>query len=269
MIISLSNNKGGVLKTTLATNIASVIASQGKKVCLLDLDPQSNIATTFKTRKEIKSHAVSIIEYLKGTVTIKELVDTTINPNLKNQLGKGVLAAIYSDRNLNLYDMSLVRGEYKSDRVEKLVDSLNKIFDYVVIDTQPALNLLTGEALRSSDLVIIPFEPDKYAVNGVATILDMLDKEFKQKKHKVLCVPTKVNIRSAIHKEWIEIISGHTDKYKFAKMSDSFIKTNTQSTKVVSYENLPISFSLKKNKSIEQAKQDYKELVSEILEYVK
>lgn len=265
MIITFSNNKGGVLKTTLATNIASQLAKR-HHVCLIDFDGQANVSATFKSNREIDKIKYTLIDYLNNEANEKELIDQEINKYLSDNKIDG-LNIIYSNSELNQYDLYLANGRIKNDRLKKLLEKLDKLFDYVVIDTPPNISTLTALALNYADVIVIPFEPDKYSVKGIQLMADVLKLNFKNKERKIYAVPTKFNKRSRLHNEYIEVIQAYFQSLKepVIKLTNSFISHSTKSSLSVSSENVPLIFSKSKAQITERLKQEIIDLTKEII----
>ncbi len=267
MIICISNNKGGVLKTTLATNIACELAKE-HKVCLIDLDGQSNIANTFKTSREInKGLDFTITDFLVNKATLKDVIDQDINEYFKkNNINN--LNIIYSDYLLNEYDRNLLSNKVKNGTIKKLLDNLNKIYDYVVIDTAPMINTLTALAISESDRLLIPFEPDKYAINGLMNIVKMLKNNFKNKQRKIFAVATKFNRRNRLHNEYLALIESYMNSVSDPKIEllPTQISYSTKSSLIVASENVPLIYAKSKSELVNRLKQEIIDITKNIVE---
>lgn len=266
MIITISNNKGGVLKTTLATNIACEL-SKNYKVCLIDFDGQSNIANTFKTDGDIdKDIKFTLIDYLLGKASERDIIDQDINQYFKDN-DINTLNIIYSNYQLNQYDLYLSKNKIQNSKLKELINKLEKIFDYIVIDTPPNLSTITSIAIQLSDTLLIPFEPDRYAVKGLSMMINILKDNFKNKDRRVILVPTKVNLRTNLHSEYIRIV------YAFLasaininiSISNIYISNSTKSALAVATEYVPIIFSKNKTKQAKNIKEQIQNLTKEII----
>src|ERR1019366_7729096 len=160
-IMVIANQKGGVAKTTTAVNLAAFLGDMGKKVLLIDLDPQANATSGIGINKEEVSK--SIYNALIGNEPIESII--LVSPT------KGVSVAPAS--------LALVGAEVElvnSDRRElRLADSLSKIvsinqYDFVIIDTPPSLGLLTLNAFTAAQSVLIPMQCEYYALEGLAQL---------------------------------------------------------------------------------------------------
>lgn len=168
-VISLVNQKGGVGKTTTSINLAAALGKEGKKVLLIDLDPQSNATTGLGFNSNDFEH--DIYEVITGKCDIEDAIKKTKFENL---------AIIPATLNLAGVDVEFVKKmlddkEFKHN--EQLRNALNKVrgaFDYIIIDCQPSLGLNTMNALVASDSVIIPVQCEFYALDGISQILNSI-----------------------------------------------------------------------------------------------
>lgn len=269
MVITFSNNKGGVLKTTLATNIASELAKK-YNVCLVDFDGQSNVATTFKTNQAIKEIKYTLSDYLlEKNIKEKDILDQEINEYIQNHKIEG-LNIIYSDFELSKYDLYLASGKIKNHKLQNLIEKLNSIFDFLIIDTPPNLSTLTGIALSNADIVVVPFEPDKYAIRGIKTMIEVLHENFKNKKRQIIAIPTKFNKRTRLHNEYLDVIESYFESTRnFITLSKNRISASSKSSLIVSSENVPLIFAKSKAQITERLKQEIQDFTKEILALVK
>lgn len=254
MKIGVINNKGGVLKTTLTTNLAASLSLDNKKVCIVDLDGQGNVVATFGKKPDDLEYA--IMDFLKGDCTLEQIMIKQY-PNIH---------IIPGNDELNYFDFMLNAGKINQSSLKILINKLNEIYDYVIIDTPPAMSVVVATTLSIIDLAIIPFEPDQYAILGLKKIANAA-KEFKEKNNhnmKIVAVPTKVNTRVTIHREIIESAIRPKFKQQGVYITNNHISSSTKSTSSVGYERVPIVFSIVKSKYQEE----YHRLKDEIINYV-
>ena len=165
-IVSFSNQKGGVGKTTSCVNIAAQIANKGKKVLLIDLDPQGNATSGLGLSKsKIKK---TIYDVIIGRCEIEEAVFKTRFKNLSIIPATIDLAGA----ELELYDLD--DAEIFTDKIP--VDSIKDDFDYIFIDCPPSLGMLTVKALSTSDGVVIPMQCEFYSLEGMSQLLNTVKK---------------------------------------------------------------------------------------------
>ncbi len=255
MIISVVNNKGGVLKTTLATNLASAFSLNKKRAIIVDLDGQGNVIATFgKNPYNIKN---TVLNVLKDECSLDEAI-------LKE---KDYLDILPSNDELNYFDLYISKGIIKPDNLKKLIENLSTKYDYVIIDTPPMMSSIVSIILSITNVSLIPFEPDQYAILGLRRIIDA-SKEIKEKNNKslvIIAIPTKVNTRVTIHNEIIEKSIKPKLLSEGIPVTKCFISQSTKSTASVGYERVPITLSIYRSKF----QLEYLELTREILELIK
>lgn len=162
-IISFTNQKGGVGKTTTCVNMSTFMALMGKKVLLVDIDPQGNATSGLGQDKS--SEVNSIFDVIAGDISIAQAIKSTKIENLD---------IIPANIDLAGDEVSLV---YMKDREKVLKNVLNKVvdsYDYITIDCPPALGLLTVNALTASNGVIIPIQCEFFALEGLSQLMNTI-----------------------------------------------------------------------------------------------
>lgn len=163
-IISVVNQKGGVGKTTSSVNLSAYLAEFGKKVLLVDLDPQANATSGLGI--DHRSLDNGIYESLVFGKSIREVIKRTVQDGLKiapatiSLAGAGVEMVSLGDREFRL---KMVLAELRND------------YDYIIIDGPPSLGLLTVNSLAASDEVIIPIQSEYYALEGLSQLLETIN----------------------------------------------------------------------------------------------
>lgn len=162
-IITICNQKGGVGKTTSAINIAAFLAVAGKKVMLVDLDPQANATSGIGINKhDIKK---STYHVLLEEIDIQNVLQPTAIPNL-------VLAP--SNLDLTGAEVELVGSLGREYRLKRALEKVKADFDFIIIDSPPSLGLLTINGLCAADSVIVPVQCEYYALEGLTQLNNTL-----------------------------------------------------------------------------------------------
>ncbi|MFN4255677.1 MAG: ParA family protein [Saprospiraceae bacterium] len=196
LVISLLNHKGGVGKTTSAINIGAGLVELGKKVLLLDLDPQANLTISLG----IPRQKFTIYEALRGE---SELVPYTHKPGMD---------IVTSSLDLSGAEMELINEAGREYILRELLSQVSDDYDYIIIDCPPSLGLLTLNALTSSRFVMIPLQTEFLAVQGLAKIKQVIDKvRFRLNKSLEIAgvVPTMYDARRILNRDVVEIIHKH------------------------------------------------------------
>jgi len=162
-IIAIANQKGGVGKTTTAVNLAASLASGGRKVLLIDADPQANATSGVGIEKSAVEK--SLYNALILNESIKELVLPTAIESL------WVLPA---DKNLAGAEIELVDSEDRNRALKNLLHPIRDYFHYIIIDCPPSLGILTINGLTAADSLLVPIQCEYYALEGVTELFDTL-----------------------------------------------------------------------------------------------
>ena len=165
-IISIINQKGGVGKTTTAVNLSALMADMGQRVLIVDLDPQGNTTSGLGMAVE----DASVYEVLMGRIQMHDLVEKT---DFKN------LSIAGSDIRLAGAELEMVTVDKREFRLKTALAAVAKDFDFIMIDCPPSLSLLTVNALTASDSVIIPIQCEYYALEGVASLIQTIQRVKK------------------------------------------------------------------------------------------
>lgn len=159
-IISIANQKGGVGKTTTTINLSAALAEKGKKILVIDMDPQGNTSSGFGIDKnQIED---TIYELILGYSAINE----TIIRNVMDRLDM-----IPSNVNLAGAEIELIGKERKESILKKELDFIREDYDYILIDCPPSLNILTVNAMVASDTVLVPIQCEFYALEGLSQLI--------------------------------------------------------------------------------------------------
>lgn len=224
-IFAIATNKGGVLKTTLTVNLGAEL-SKKHRVLLLDTDPQSNVAGTFGI---IESEVpATLYDCLARNKNLKEaIINVSVN-----------LDIVYTGKEMNSFAGENPDNGSKISplRVKELIDSVRDQYDYILVDTAPAQNSVTIQALLAVDEVIIPFHPEGYSVSSIVATLDAVTqiKDVTKKKLKVNSfVITKYESKSYTHKKVLNDIISVANRLGIRVISTKVPQTSSGGRSIV------------------------------------
>ena len=167
-VIAIVNQKGGVGKTTTAVNLSTVLAQKGKKVLLIDEDPQGNATSGLGIEKNVEK---SIYDVLINETTFEE---TIIKTSIKN------LYLCPSNINLAGAEVELVNMISRESKLKEKMEEIKEKFNYIIIDCPPSLGLLTINSLTAANSIMIPIQCEYYALEGVGQLMNTVNLIKKQ-----------------------------------------------------------------------------------------
>ena len=159
-VIAIANQKGGVGKTTTTINLAACVAEKGKKILVIDTDPQGNATTGFGIEKNELDNTV--YELMLGECSVKECIIPNVIENL---------SLIPSNVNLAAAEIELVEQARKEYILKNEIDWVKDQYDYIFIDCPPSLSMLTVNAMTTADSVLVPIQCEYYALEGLSQLI--------------------------------------------------------------------------------------------------
>ncbi len=227
-IISIANQKGGVGKTTTAVNFSTLLAKRGKKVLLIDSDPQGNATSGVGCDKKSELSVYDLI--ISDEVDPKDTIQRT---EIKN------LYICPSNINLAGAEVELVSMMSREYRMKEKLDLIKEDYDYIIIDCPPSLGLITLNAFTASNSVIIPVQCEYYALEGLGQLLNTvnlvkkhLNKDLEVEGALLTMYDMRTNLSNQVVKE--------VNKYFENKVYKTVIPRNVKLSEAPSY-GMPIS----------------------------
>lgn len=198
-IIAIANHKGGCGKTTTAVNLAFSLTLENKKVLLIDFDPQGHATLGLNIDPDRLTYTIFEALLPDSEVNIEKI---KLNPF-------NYLDLLPANMKLSFLEQILSGKKQREYRLRNLLRSLKQRYDFIIIDTPPALGLLTINALLAANRVIIPLEPSNYALHGLQKLGETLDLLQKKLKHSppVKFLLTQFNENSRFNCDFLEVIS--------------------------------------------------------------
>lgn len=257
-VVAFSSNKGGVLKTSLAINVAGLLATQGKKTLIIDMDNQGNVATSFG--KDPDQYETTIYDLLTD-LTEQQLANAivSISPQLDIIVANDDLAYLEIDilTNTRKYPdcFNLLR---------QVVGRLADNYDFIIIDTPPAMGLVAANVFNIANDIIIPLQPEQYAFRSLVKTVGAIEK-FKatNKSLKIVdVIPTKVR-NTTMHRAYIDAARNYTKSLDIP-FSNITIRDTVKYGEITARLGMPLTMAEKLSKALYPYKDVFDNLVKEL-----
>ena len=246
-IISVANQKGGVGKTTTTVNLSTILAKKGKKVLLIDTDPQGNATSGLGVSKDVE---LSVYDILIGDTEFDETLQETAIKNLK---------VCPSNISLAGAEVQLVSMISREQRLKTKLDKIKDQYDYILIDCPPSLGLVTLNAFTASDSVLIPVQCEYFALEGLGQLLNTvnlvkkhLNKNLEIEGALLTMYDARTNLSNQVVKE--------VKKYFEDKVYKTVIPRNVRLSEAPSY-GMPITVYDPRSKGAKAYEKFAKELL--------
>ncbi len=206
-IIAIANQKGGVGKTTTAVNLSAWLAEMGKKVLMVDLDPQGNTTSGLGCRVKDGN---SIYDAMMGRAKIQDCIQKT---NVKK------LRLVGSDIRLAGAEVELVGEERREYYIKTILGAIREDYSFIFIDCPPSLSLLTLNALAAADSILIPIQCEYYALEGVTSLMNTVNRVRKNMNPRLELegvLLTMLDGRTNLGLQVVEQVKKHFKKDVFA-----------------------------------------------------
>lgn len=251
VVIAITNQKGGVGKTTTSINLAYYLSKEGKEVLLVDLDPQGNASSGLGVDKQTLGASMS--DVMAGSCDLSTIIQQT------NYEGLSVAPTLSTLANT---EVDLAKAEGKFRRLQKAIDTMREQYDFILIDCPPSLSLLTVNGLIAADYMILPVQTEFYALEGLGQLLETMKiiRGGMNKRLDILGVlPTMVDSRTVLSGQVITEIK----KYFGKKVFSTTIPRNIRLAEAPSH-GVPIGVYDRFSKGAHSYKSLAKEVISRV-----
>lgn len=222
-VIAIANQKGGVGKTTTTINLSAALAEKGKKVLVIDCDPQGNSTSGFGIEKNTLEN--TIYELLLGECSIKDATIADVFPNL---------SVLPAHVNLAGAEIEMIDTDKREYKLKQELDWIKDEFDYIIIDCPPSLSMLTVNAMTAADSIIVPIQCEYYALEGLSQLIHTINL-VKERLNRRLTIDgvvfTMFDIRTNLSAQVVENVKANIKQHVY----DTLIPRNVRLAEAPSY----------------------------------
>ena len=251
--MAVSTNKGGVLKTSITTNLAGVLSGKGK-VLIIDSDNQGNASLSFGLIPDE-------FEY-----TLYDVLVNGVSPKKAIVKAHDNIDILPSNDDMAFFEFDVLtqidRYPHPFSLLRKMMDGIDSEYDYILVDTPPNIGLTQGNVLSYVDDVLIPFQPENYSMRSLIKILEAIEsfkKDHNPKLQVLGIVATMVDLRTNLHTDILQECRKYCSEHHI-KMFETVIPRSIRFASSIAYDGLPATLTDRDNPVI----QSYFELEREI-----